>query len=164
MSMTSAQKNQIAQRIIQDLKTLQHEIQLSKFNFMDILAMSLAEHSFITAHPQECIRRSNEMSFETDSGHRIMVTRSTSNKVYFHDRLGFLPHPSQQGPVQKECDFILIIILDNKLNRYEAILIDWDNLPPFLKFDWKQDLWHTYVSQDFLDHSVIIDNYFIPQV
>ena len=53
---------------------------------MDILAMSLAEHSFITAHPQEGIRRSNEMSFETDSGQLIMVTRSTSNKVYRQDR------------------------------------------------------------------------------
>ena len=47
--------------------------------------------------------------------------------------------------------------------RYKAVLIDWDNLPPFLKFDWKQDLWHTYVSQDFSDHPVITDNYFIPQ-
>lgn len=161
--MTSAQKNQIAQRIIQDLKTLQNELQLRKFNFMDILAMSLAEHSFINAHPQERIRNSNEMYFETYSGHRIMVIRSTSNKVYFRDS-DALPHPSQKGPVQKGFDFILFIILDSKLIRYKTILIDWDNLPPFLKFDWKQDLWHTYISQDFLDHSVIIDDYFIPPV
>lgn len=140
---------------IDALHGLSHSVGPIKLKHQEFLAKVIGEGSYNLKYPDDPIIYLGDRFGETKTGRRILIVNTTSKKLFFKDRDWF-PHPQSNAPIFQSCDFILIVKHSEDFTRFSSIMIDWDDIPQFLGFDWNRDMWHTYLSKAFINESEIL--------